>query len=86
MDESGLRGYEASAWYGIFVPAATPRAVAAQLNADLTRALKAPEVRDRLAKEGTEVVANDAAGFSAFLRAEIARIRKLAAATSITLD
>ena len=86
ISESGLAGYEAAAWYGVFAPTGTPRAIATTLNAEITRVARLAEIRDRLAKEGAEVVANDSAGFAAFLQAETERVRKLAEFTAIKLD
>ncbi len=45
--EQGLRGYEASAWYGIFVPAATPKDIVNQLAADITEAVRSPDLQSR---------------------------------------
>lgn len=86
VDESGLPGYEATTWYGVFAPAGAPRVVVTALNAEIARALKLPEIKDRLAKEGSDVVANDPAAFAAFLQTEIERLRKLATSSGIKLD
>ena len=52
--ESGFPGYEALAWYGILAPAATPSAVIARLNAEIGAALRAPDLRERLANIGVD--------------------------------
>ena len=52
--ESGLPGYEAGAWYGFFVPAATPRAVTQKLSADIVRAVDSPDVQAKLGELGAE--------------------------------
>ena len=49
--ESGVPGYEATQWYGILAPAATPKDVVAKLNRDIVNALKDPSVADKLAAE-----------------------------------
>jgi tripartite-type tricarboxylate transporter receptor subunit TctC len=67
-------------------PAGTPPAVIAALHADFSRALKAPELRDRLAAEGTTVVAEDPAWFAAFLRNEIDKVARLAKVTTLKID
>lgn len=54
MAEQGLPGYEASSWYGVFAPAKTPQAVQARLHKELTAAVAAPEVRDRLSRDGID--------------------------------
>ncbi len=84
--ESGFASYETTTWYGILTRAGTPPAVVASLNTDVARALKSPEIRDRLASEGAEVAANSPTAFAAFLQTEIERVRKLAKFTVIKLD
>jgi tripartite-type tricarboxylate transporter receptor subunit TctC len=84
--ESGYSGYETTTWYGVLGRAGTPPALIAALNADMARALKLPEIRDKLATEGAEVVANSPAAFGAFLQAEIEKVRKLSKSTVIKLD
>ena len=83
--ESGFPGYETTTWYGILARAGTPPAVVSTLNAAIARALKSPEMSDRLAMEGARVVANSPAEFAAFLQTEIERVRKLSKATAIKL-
>jgi tripartite-type tricarboxylate transporter receptor subunit TctC len=84
--ESGYPGYETTTWYGILVRAGTPASIISILNADLARALKLPEIRDRLATEGAEAVSNSPAAFAAFLQAEIERVRKLSKVAVLKLD
>jgi len=52
--EQGLPGYEVNSWYGVFVPAQTPKAVVARLNKALVRVMASADVKDRLAKDGVE--------------------------------
>ena len=52
--ESGYPGYEALNWYAYLAPAATPRPIIERLNAELVRALKAPDVREQLDRQGVE--------------------------------
>ena len=73
ISEAGVPGYEATQWYGILAPAATPRDIVMKLNAEMIRALRQPEVRDRLAADGTVPVGNTPAEFGAHIKAEIAR-------------
>ena len=54
--ESGLPGYEVSTWYGLFAPAATPRAVVDKLNAELVRILALPDVKERLGAEARQLL------------------------------
>jgi tripartite-type tricarboxylate transporter receptor subunit TctC len=52
--ESGYPGYEALNWYAYLAPGATPRPIIERLNAELVRALKAPDVREQLDRQGVE--------------------------------
>ena len=52
--EQGYKGFGAASWYGLFVPAKTPPAVIARLNKELATALRSPEVRERLMRDGVE--------------------------------
>ena len=59
VDEAGLPGFYMAVWHGIGVPAATPKAVAARLNAVIMEALADTAVRQRLADLGQEIPARD---------------------------
>jgi tripartite-type tricarboxylate transporter receptor subunit TctC len=69
--ESGVPGYEATQWYGILAPAATPKEIVAKLNREIVKALKDPAVADKLAGEGAEPVGDTPDQFAAFIRSEI---------------
>ena len=70
-------GFEATNWYGLFVPAATPREVIAKINADTNRALVSPDIRDKIINTGGEPQGGSTEEFAAFIRAEIVRAGKL---------
>lgn len=71
--ESGLPGYEAAAWYGLFLPAKTPKAIVDKIQADTSRAIKLPDVRERLAFETIEPVGSGSAEFADFVKREIVK-------------
>lgn len=71
--ESGLKGFEALQWYGVFAPAGTPREIVARLNGETARILRTPEFRERLAKLASEALAGTPDEFAAFQRAEIVK-------------
>lgn len=75
--ESGYPGFEASVWYGLVGPAHLPAAVAQRLHAEVQKALAAPEVKDRLAAAGGEVLPGPADRFAALLASEKQRYEKL---------
>lgn len=68
--ESGVPGYQAGTWFGLFAPAATPREIVAKINADAVAALSPPEVKDKIALQGMFVVANSTEEFTQFVKAE----------------
>ena len=52
--EQGLPGFHVDSWYGVFVPAKTPRPIVARLNTELTRILALPDVKERLSRDGVD--------------------------------
>ena len=54
--EAGVPNYEFNSWVGILVPAATPQAIVTRLNEHVVKAVRAPDISERLAKEGAEIV------------------------------
>jgi tripartite-type tricarboxylate transporter receptor subunit TctC len=77
LAEAGVPGYEAYGWHGIFAPAATPPEVTAFLSRELTDILTAPEMREKFAAQGAEIVASKPAELAAFLRTDFAKWEKL---------
>ena len=75
--ESGVPGFEFYLWQSITVPAATPRAIVAQLNTELNKALSAPDVKERLLQSGNEIVSGTPTQGDDFIRAEVARWKKI---------
>ena len=75
--ESGIRGFEVTGWYGVFVPTGTPQEIIARLHREIVRALSLPDVRDRLSGEGAELVGNSPREFDGFVRSELAKWAKV---------
>jgi len=67
--ESGLDGYSMTAWFGLFAPAATPRAIVDKLNAQLRAALALPSVRHKLSVQGYEAMPGSPADLQALVDA-----------------
>jgi len=84
--ESALPGYEATTWYGIFTRAGTPRATISALNAEVVRALRAPEVADRLTRDGSVIVASSPEVFQAVVVTEIEKVRRLAKQSGMKIE
>jgi len=81
--EAGLKGFDMTNWYGMLVPAATPREVIVKLNAEVARILKLPELRSRLAEDGMTVVAGTPEQFAEFLVRETAKFSRVIEAAGI---
>ena len=76
VSEAGIKGFEASTWFGVLVPAATPRPIVMKLHAEFTKALKQPETRARLVNQGYEVIGSTPEQFAAYIKAEIPKWAK----------
>lgn len=86
LAESGMPGFEVGAWQGVMVPAGTPPAVVDRLNAEIVKALKSPDVRDRLALQGAEPLGSTPQEYGAYVKKELARWAGVVKATGVTLD
>lgn len=84
--ESGLPGFEQSAWHGLLAPAGTPPAIIGKLNDEIVRILRLPEIADRLAAQGVDVIASSPAEFAAFIRQDVAEYAKLVKTAGIRID
>jgi tripartite-type tricarboxylate transporter receptor subunit TctC len=84
--ESAIPGYEFTLWYGLVVPAGTPRAVIDRLNAELRRTMDSAEVKERLATIGGELHVGTPDEFGALMKNEVVRWRKLARDTGIKIE
>jgi len=69
--EAGLPRYLVITWYGIMVPAGTPRGIVTQLYNGIVQTMRAQEVRERLAVEGNDPIATTPEQFTAFINSEI---------------
>jgi tripartite-type tricarboxylate transporter receptor subunit TctC len=82
--ESGVPGYEVTTWYGLMVPARTPKEINARLHAAAASALGHPEVTKRFATTDLEPAGSTPEQFGAFVRAEIAKWAKVIKESGIT--
>jgi len=78
MEEAGIKGYDTSTWGGLLAPAGTPKEVVAKLNAEVNKALAAPDVREKLTSAGIEPVGGTAAQFGSFIQSEMQRWAQVA--------
>ena len=81
--EAGVAGYDASVWFGVFVPAGTPRPLVLRLHGEIARALAAPEIKSRMAALGAEVSAIGPDAFRDFWRKEIPKWAEVVKAAGI---
>ena len=77
LSASGLPGYESISPQALVAPAKTPAAIINRLNQEIVRVLNSPEVKERFANGGMEIVGNSPEQFAAAMKADIARVRKL---------
>jgi len=75
--ESGVPGYEATSWNGMFAPAKTPRAIIEKLHAEVVKALHSPDVREKLVAMGSDPVGSMPEQFHSFIKQEHARWGKV---------
>jgi tripartite-type tricarboxylate transporter receptor subunit TctC len=86
MDESGLRGYETWGWAALYGPAGLPPAITRTLSTEVANAVKSPELSERLLKQGLEPIGSTPEELAAFMDKDIARWKKVAADSHISLD
>ncbi|WP_252374373.1 tripartite tricarboxylate transporter substrate binding protein [Hydrogenophaga sp. 2FB] len=86
MAEAGVKGVEMSAWYGIYMPAATPRDVIARVNAEVNKVIAMPETQARLSAIGADLTPMTPEAFQAFHNAENKRYGDLIRRKNIKLD
>jgi tripartite-type tricarboxylate transporter receptor subunit TctC len=70
ISEAGLTGFDANNWYGLVVPAKTPRAIIDRLNADVTKILEMPEVKTTLLNQGLDPAPGTPEQFGAYIKSE----------------
>jgi tripartite-type tricarboxylate transporter receptor subunit TctC len=86
MVEAGVPGYEHLLWNAVLVPAATPREVIRRLNAELVKAVNAPDIRERFAALGVEPASRNAEQMAAYLKSEIDKYGKIVRAIGLKIE
>ena len=84
--EAGVPGYEATSWFGLFAPAATPAPVLAKLHTALAKALANPEVKKKIDDQGGEPYNESAESFAAFIQKETDKWAKVVKSSGASLD
>jgi tripartite-type tricarboxylate transporter receptor subunit TctC len=86
LSESGLAGFDVTSWYSIVAPAGTPPDIIARLQTEVAKALREPDVREKLAAQGAEPVANTPAEFAAMIRTEASKWGQIVKSAKITIE
>ena len=86
MTELGFPKVAASIWYGMVVPAGTPKTIIAKLNAESNRALALPEVKERLAAAGIDAAGGTPEAFAQVMRDELAKWGPVVKASGAKVD
>lgn len=84
--EAGVPGYDADAWFGLFVPAATSKDIIARLNAEVMKGLAAPDMRERLRSFGATPGSGTPEQFNALFRNEIAKWAKVVKSAGVRVE
>jgi len=79
-------GFESDNWYAMFFPAGTPKEIVAKLNAEILKALKAPDLRDFIVKEGGDPVGSTPEELAAYFKREVEKYARIIKAGNITAD
>ena len=84
--ESGVPGYELTNWFGLVVPAATPRELVNRLYGDVSKALAPSDIREKLQAMGADVVGSTPDQFAAFMKSETAKWAKIVKQANIRAE
>jgi len=86
FSEAGVADFEVSQWQGLMASAKVAPRIVAKVYGDATRVMRTAETRERMTREGVEVVASSPQEFEAFIKAEIERWRKVVRQANIRID
>jgi tripartite-type tricarboxylate transporter receptor subunit TctC len=83
FDESGVKGYEATTWFGLMAPVKTPKDIVGRWNTEVGRILASPDLRSRFLNDGLEPMGGTQEEFTGFIRVEIEKYAKLVKASGM---
>ena len=86
MDESGLTGYEADTWYGLFTAKETPEDILDKLNRDIVSVLNSDRIRQLYAEQGAEVIASSREAAARRVKGDIEKWGKVISDLNLKLD
>ncbi|NJD87840.1 MAG: tripartite tricarboxylate transporter substrate binding protein [Betaproteobacteria bacterium] len=86
MAEAGIPGFESLSWYGLWAPAGTPPEIVQRLQAEVAKAMAAPDLKAAWSSQGAEPGGEPVEAFRTFVRAETVKWGKLARDAKVTVD
>jgi tripartite-type tricarboxylate transporter receptor subunit TctC len=86
FEEAGLKGYNATGWQGVFVPAATPKDIVAKLNDGLLKVMADKDVQEKFVAQGAEPTPRGTDEFTKYVGSEIEKWTKIAKAANVKVD
>ena len=86
IDESGLKGFEATAWFGLYAPGKMPPALAQQLSRDVLAVLQSAKLKAQFAEQGAEPGAMTQPQFAAFVDSELIKWSKVIVDANVKVD
>jgi tripartite-type tricarboxylate transporter receptor subunit TctC len=86
ISESGFKGFEAITWFGFAAPAGTPEPIVKQLNAEINKVLKLPDVRAKLLSEGGDVLGGTPEQFASLMRTDLVRWGRIVRESGAKVD
>jgi len=86
LGESGFPGFDTSLWFGLIAPAATPKEIIGRIHDDVVAALRLPDMKERIAAQGGDIVGDTPAEFAAFISAESAKYARIIKQAGVKLD
>jgi tripartite-type tricarboxylate transporter receptor subunit TctC len=86
MQEQGMKGFDVSTWYGLFMPAGTPTDIAAKMNAEVNKLLASKEVQEAILAQGAEPKAMSLGEFDKMYRADFTNAKAVVEASGASIQ
>ena len=86
VSEAGVPGFQSGSWQGLLAPAGTPPGIVAKIHDAVVKVLNEPDMKQRLADQGAEVVANTPEEFAVFIREDTAKWAKIVKDSGVKVE
>jgi len=86
IDESGIKGFQHASWTALAAPAGTPKEVVTRLNSEMNQILKLPDIQEKAAAGGAEIVGGTPEQAGMYLKSELAKFARLVKEANIRLE